>query len=306
MYFPVSGVTTSFWQPPLVAFGIAFISSLGGLSGSVLLLPFQMSVLGFTTPAVSPTNLVFNIVSTPGGIYVYLKEKRLLWPLVWILCLGSVPGMAIGGLIRIYLLPDNQAFKLFAGFLLLFIAMRLIQDSMRERAARAGGTTRQAPANECSTGIDEIQVKDAWLTYRFGSRHYRLSMVKLFLLNFVVGVAGGIYGIGGSAIVAPFLVSFFCLPVHTIAGATLAMNLVTSLSGCLFYYLFSFLPGQQAHMLSPDLMLGFLFGLGGIPGIYLGALAQKRVPASLIRLILSGITLMLALYYLLEFFLKAP
>ncbi len=77
MHFPVSGVTTAFWLPPLVAFGISYISSLGGLSGSLLLLPFQMSVLGFATPAVTSTNLIFNIISTPGGIFVYMKEKRL-------------------------------------------------------------------------------------------------------------------------------------------------------------------------------------------------------------------------------------
>ena len=34
---------------------------MGGVSGAFLLLPFQVSVLGFTSPAVSPTNLIFNI-----------------------------------------------------------------------------------------------------------------------------------------------------------------------------------------------------------------------------------------------------
>lgn len=41
------------------------------------------------------------------------------------------------------------------------------------------------------------------------------------VLCFIVGIVGGIYGIGGGAIVAPFLVTFFGLPVYTVAGATL-------------------------------------------------------------------------------------
>jgi uncharacterized protein len=31
----------------------------------VLLLPFQVSVLGTPSPAVTPTNLLYNVVSTP-------------------------------------------------------------------------------------------------------------------------------------------------------------------------------------------------------------------------------------------------
>ena len=66
MTFPVSGVETAPWIPPLVACVISFFTSMGGVSGAFLLLPFQMSVLGFVSPAVTPTNLVFNIIGIPG------------------------------------------------------------------------------------------------------------------------------------------------------------------------------------------------------------------------------------------------
>jgi uncharacterized membrane protein YfcA len=65
--FSVSGVETFIFIPPLVAFIISFFTSMAGISGAFLLLPFQMSVLGFTTPSVSSTNLLFNVAGTPGG-----------------------------------------------------------------------------------------------------------------------------------------------------------------------------------------------------------------------------------------------
>lgn len=71
--FPVSGVTTSIFLPPLVAFVISALTSLGGVSGAFILLPFQMSYLGFTSPAVTSTNFVFNIVAIPSGVYRYFK-----------------------------------------------------------------------------------------------------------------------------------------------------------------------------------------------------------------------------------------
>lgn len=49
------------------AFVIAVPARPAGISGAVLLLPFQVSVLGTPSPAVTPTNLLYNVVATPGG-----------------------------------------------------------------------------------------------------------------------------------------------------------------------------------------------------------------------------------------------
>jgi uncharacterized membrane protein YfcA len=72
MLFPISGVETYVFIPPLVAIVISFFCSMGGVSGAFLLLPFQMSVLNFTSPSVSSTNLIYNIVAIPErGLPVY-------------------------------------------------------------------------------------------------------------------------------------------------------------------------------------------------------------------------------------------
>ena len=52
MHFPVSGVQTWVFGPPLVALLVSACTSMGGVSGAFVLLPYQMSVLGFTSPAV--------------------------------------------------------------------------------------------------------------------------------------------------------------------------------------------------------------------------------------------------------------
>lgn len=75
--FPVSGVTTWLWLPPLVGLAISFCTSMVGVSGAFLLLPFQMSVLGYVAPSVSATNLVFNLVAIPGGVWRYAREGRM-------------------------------------------------------------------------------------------------------------------------------------------------------------------------------------------------------------------------------------
>src|SRR3972149_2861069 len=129
MLFPVSGVKTYIFIPPLVALVVSFFTSMGGVSGAFLLLPFQMSVLNFTSPSVSATNFVYNIVAIRSGVYRYLKEGRMAWPLTWVVIAGTLPGVFIGYYLRILYLPDPRTFKLFVGCVLLYIGGRLIYET---------------------------------------------------------------------------------------------------------------------------------------------------------------------------------
>ena len=126
--FPVSGVKTYFFLPPLVAFVVSFFTSMGGVSGAFLLLPFQVSFLNFTSPAVSATNFVYNIVAIPSGVYRYLKEGRMAWPLTWVVIAGTLPGVFIGYYLRVLYLPDPKAFKFFVGAVLLYLGLRLLYE----------------------------------------------------------------------------------------------------------------------------------------------------------------------------------
>lgn len=129
MYFPGADLEVHPLLPPAVAFFISLFTSMGGISGAFLLLPFQVSVLGFTSPAVSATNQLFNVVAIPGGVYRYVIERRMVWPLAWLIILGTLPGVFIGAYIRIEYLPDPDRFKLFVGLILFFIGGRLLQNA---------------------------------------------------------------------------------------------------------------------------------------------------------------------------------
>jgi uncharacterized membrane protein YfcA len=298
MYFPISGVETEIWIPPLVAFGLSFFTSMGGVSGAFLLLPFQMSVLGFTSPAVSPTNLVFNIVAIPSGVYRYFREGRMVWPLAWIVILGTLPGIVGGGFIRILYLPDPAAFKIFVAFVLLYIGGRLVWDFLEEwrkaRAARAQAAP--ADAQDWRAHLESFTLRQVAL--RFHGVVHRASVPGIFLLALAVGVVGGVYGIGGGAIIAPFYVAIFRLPVYAVAGAALLGTLVTSGVGVAFYQIVAPYFSRPDLAIAPDWLLGGLFGVGGMAGIYLGARCQRFVPARWIKLMLAVLLTFVAVRYL--------
>jgi len=74
------------------AFVIAVLATPAGISGAVLLLPFQVSVLGTPSPAVTPTNLLYNVVATPGALYRYWRQGQTGGQLAGLLIASAVPG----------------------------------------------------------------------------------------------------------------------------------------------------------------------------------------------------------------------
>lgn len=308
MYFPVAGIETSPWVPPLVAFGISLLTSMGGVSGAFLLLPFQVSVLGFTTPAVSATNHLFNIVAIPGGVWRYSREGRMVWPLVWIIVMGTLPGVLLGVLLRIHYLDDPEVFKLFVGLVLLYLGGKLALDLLRDRTPGRGqalaerqfqrppGGTHAGPGKGELPRVRVQRFDRLRLEYEFCAQRFSLSVPRLMLLSLVVGIVGGIYGIGGGAIIAPFLVTIFGIPVYVAAGAALMGTLVTSVAGVGFYQLLAPLYPELA--VAPDWALGLLFGSGGVVGMYCGARLQKFIPAGVVKTILALCILLPAVVYL--------
>ena len=316
--FPVSGVTTNVLLPPLVAMVISFFTSMGGISGAFLILPFQMSVLNYTAPSVSGTNHVFNIVAIPSGVYRFIREGRMAWPLTWTIMIGTLPGVFLGYYIRVLWLPTPRAFKLFVGCVLLYIGVRLVKDlwgkaqqksaatktleeKFRARAEKikkeqnartAAGLPQEAIVKTVSISLKKIE-------YEFWGERFSFNPACMFILAFIVGIIGGAYGIGGGSIIAPFCVAIFQLPVYTIAGAALMATFITSFAGAIFFTIIPVTGGVSAM---PDWPLGILFGVGGFIGMYLGARAQKFVPQRVIKMIITGVIVSLAIKYIVEYF----
>ncbi len=313
MHFDVSGVTVSPLIPFLVAFCVSLFVSSAGVSGAFLLLPFQVSVLGFTSPAVSPTNLFYNIVAIPSGVYRYMREGRMAWPLAWVIIIGTLPGIFIGAVIRIVYLPDPANFKFFAGCVLLYIGLRLIYAMIKKNdaAIEKAKTVEQrfyaethkkgiatAKGTHSIPAVRTVKFSFKRYSYRFYGEIFTFNTTGLLVLSFMVGIVGGTYGIGGGAIIAPFLVAFFGLPVYTIAGATLMATFVTSIAGVVFYAAIAPVFAHTGLAIAPDLTLGALFGAGGFLGIYCGARLQKYIPAKIIKIILILTLLFIAIRYI--------
>ena len=69
------------WHLVLLGFAaglvIATVTTPVGVSGAVFLLPVQLDVVRVPSPAVTPTNLLFNVVARPGALLRYRAQGQL-------------------------------------------------------------------------------------------------------------------------------------------------------------------------------------------------------------------------------------
>jgi uncharacterized membrane protein YfcA len=241
----------------------------------------------------------------------------MAWPLSLVIIAGSLPGVFFGVIFRIRYLPDPNNFKFFVGCVLFYIAARLLYDltpkagalkkktnALEERFKERSTQIRAQSETEAvgHVAVRTVRFSPINYTYEFYGETFSFNPIVLFVLTFAVGIIGGSYGIGGGSIIAPFLIAIFRLPVYTIAGSTLLATFLTSIFGVTFYTIIAPLYAHTGLAIAPDWKLGFLFGIGGLLGIYSGARLQKYFPAKAIKLILGVVILFLSVRYIINIF----
>jgi uncharacterized protein len=247
----------------VAAFVIATVATPAGISGALLLLPFQVSVLGTPSPAVTPTNLLYNVVATPGALYRYWRQGQTGGRLALVLIAGTLPEVIAGSVIRVELLPGPRVFDLVVAAVLLPLGtwLALTRPARKDALDRP---TRLIPAP------------------------------VLVVLAAVVGCVGGIYGIGGGSILAPILIGSGRKPGE-VAPATLASTFVTSIAGVVTFTALSL---HQHVPVAPSWPTGIALGIGGLAGAYTGARLQSRLPDVLIRRLVGVLVIAIGARYL--------
>lgn len=104
---------------------IAVVTAPVGVSGAVFLLPVHLSVFGVPSPAITPTNLLFNVVAGPGALWRYRRDGALRSDLARRLVAGTLPGVVIGAAILVFALPGPGVFRLLIAALLLPLGLWL-------------------------------------------------------------------------------------------------------------------------------------------------------------------------------------
>jgi len=319
--FPIAGMKVPIWHLLWMGFWTGYTMGVVGEASGIFALPYSISVLQFTSVAVSPTTLIVTFLNPFGALLGFWRNRQWNWDLAKWLCLGAIIGAPVGPFIRVYWLNDPLPFKAAIGLALLIMSVHLcmqvtpwyLKKTARQRAfkekfdalvkecLKAGKAPCGLPAD---FRIHTIESNYRKVKIGYWGEEQSFSVPVMLVIGIVVGVVSSALGVGGGFILVPILVSFYGLPLYVMVAATIPFVITLSLTGLLAYTItMPMLTGMSA---APDWSFGLFVATGAIFGAWIASKTQKFIPEKYLKPMLGIVTGVVAVLYIINYFWKLP
>ena len=302
---PLAGANchVALWHLLLLGFCGGYAMALVGGATGLVSLPYNMSVLGFTTVAVSPTVQLETFLNPFGALLGFRRSGQWNLDFALPLCGGAALGALLGPLIRVRWLPDPVPFKAAVGVALIFVGCQMLYRVFTRVAVRAG---QAGPAAERDAPFVIETHAIGWrrLAIVYAGERCTMSVPGLVALGAFVGVIGTTLGVGGGFLLVPILAEFYHLPMRVIVAASIPFVIVLSAVG-----LFSFnvtLPLLTGRHVATEWAWGCFTGGAAVLGSWLATHSQRHIPEKFLRGVLGVSNGAVGLLYVLGYFGLAP
>jgi uncharacterized protein len=237
-------------------------SGMFGIGGGVIIVPSLM-LLGMTQIAANGTSLAALLLPVGAfGAIAYHRSGMMHWRAALLISGGLFFGAWVGA--RIANTIDSSLLLRLYGAFLLYVGWRMA-------APLQFFGLRQPPAD-----ADEINAS------------YNLTAVGV--LGLVAGVASGMFGIGGGAVIVPVLVTFLGFPQKVAVATSLGALLPpVGLLAAIEYY-------QHGNL---ELGTALPVALGLLAGAWFGAKLTISLPSATVKRLYGAFLLAIGLKFLL-------
>lgn len=318
--FPLAGVRVPVWHLIWMGFWTGYTMAVVGEAAGIFALPYQMSILQFSTAHVTPTTQLLTFLNPFGALFGFRRNRQWNLDLALWVCLGGVIGGLTGPFLRITLLSDPKPFTLVVGLALVVAGVHLCFAAAKGYRARRNPTGLDAkfrkeaedrrkkglpPAGlPAGVGIDTVSRQGWNLTVSFWEESWTVNRGFLFLTGALVGVISAALGVGGGFLLVPIFAAVYGLPMYVLVAATIPYVIVLSAVGLFTYGVI--LPTVTGTAIAPEWAWGFFAAAGGILGAWCAAKTQRFVPEHLLKVMLGSITGLAGALYVIDFFFPLP
>lgn len=243
----------------LAGFVVGLIVGLTGVGGGSLMTPILIFFFGVKPYLAVGTDLLFAAITKAGGTFSLARQRLVPWPVVGLLCAGSLPA----ALVTLWVLHRMGPASPMVQSLMthtLGVALLLTAAAMLYKAARGQAEPRTPLAADVDSSTR--------------ARHWGLPVV----LGFIIGTLVTLTSVGAGAIgVSVLLLLYPLLPLPRVVAADIAYAVPLTLVAGL----------GHASLGSVDWPLLAQLLTGSLPGIWLGTRLMRHTPERLVRSLLS-------------------
>jgi uncharacterized membrane protein YfcA len=315
--FPLAGVRVPIWHLIWMGFWTGYTMAVVGEAAGIFALPYQISVLQFDSPHVTPTTQLLTLLNPLGALLGFHRTRQTNWDFALWVCAGGVVGALIGPFLRLTVLADARPFTVAVGLALAITGVHLCVAAFRgfrssegiegkfAVAAREARSAGLAPSGLPSgLGIKTVAKGGGQLTIAYWGESWTMRTSILFLVGLGVGVISAALGVGGGFLLVPIFAAFYRLPIYVLVAASIPY--VLSLSAVSLFTYGVIAPLFTGLRLPAEVAWGLFAAAGGILGAWCAAKTQRFVPQPLLKLMLGAITGLAGALYILGGFVDLP
>jgi hypothetical protein len=292
----------------LGAFLIGCMFVIVGAAGGLFTAAFQITVIGTNgmvginaANAVKPTNLFLTLCSPITGVWTYLKEGRLAWPVALFFVGGILLGAFwIGPSYSAKYLP-MKAYKFYLGFFCLILFIKLWMESTqrsinKKKAIKAivekfNKEIKMAKEEGRVAQLGKVAI-EGWsptkIEFTFWGESFKANPIVLLVGGVLIGCIASAFGVGGGFMLVPFMTTIMGYPMYLAVPISLCGTFGTSVGGIARYII----NGYQ-----PDWIMAALIAAGAIIGGKVGPKIQKKLPEIFLKRVLALILFIVFLNY---------
>nr|WP_077330233.1 sulfite exporter TauE/SafE family protein [Virgibacillus siamensis] len=261
----------------VIAVAAAFVGSLIGLGGGIILIPSLLFLYKYSDAfawaepqmivGISLVTMVFTAFSSTVS---YMKKGRVDYKTGLLFLIGCIPAGIFGAWLNQFV--NSNGFSLYFGMLMIGLSMLFLIK--RKRPDTVPGNKEK---------VRTFTVDDE--TY-----HYNVSVWQAIVISVIVGILSGLFGIGGGSILVPALILLFGIPVH-IASAT---------SMFMIFFISIISSGTHIYLGHVIWEYAILFIPGALVGGVIGAKVNQHIKGNKLEWVLRVILIIIGIRLIVE------
>jgi len=237
---------------------VGFMIGLTGVGSGALMAPVLL-LLGIPPATVVGSDLLFGLLTKIVGVGSHVQRKTIAWRWVWLMAIGSLPGVLVGTRILAHFVGAPKTIRVWIGVVLVLTPLIALAMEIARRYEKTWVTRMRQP-----------------------------HPLAITLIGAVIGVTVGATSVGSGSLVDMALVLFSPLSGALLIGTGIAHAvLITGVGAAAHWNLGNVDPKLVGQLL-----------IGSIPGVLLGGWVARRSRPGMVRwgattlVLLSGLTLL--------------
>lgn len=285
-------MTVEFWFMFPVAIAVATIAMSTGIGGAIFFSPIFLLVLGLDPAVAIGTALITELFGFSSGLVAYVRQRLIDYKMGFQVLMFAVPAALFGASIAEHV-PDDILKAIF-GVGILFVGSQIFVAWYGERREQMGKQV-ETEQLQLSTGLAQHTITDK------SGREFKYNVFNKPVAAVYAGIGGAFLGMisVGLAELMEYQMVAKCRIPPPVAVATSIFMVVITVAAASVGHVVSFVAAGPSVM-EQVLSIAMFTAPGVVIGGQLGPFVQKVAPPELMKVVISGVFLVVGLFMLIN------